>query len=470
MEKELLRRLEENDRLFLRHFYSLLDDIFSQAAKTTITAYMRKRTERDISELLQKEIVAVFALGEAHAALLCKDKMKKFAANKLSSFIPWFLKHNLAELPDVKTDWIWVRPEKAIEAFKQRENMLAHDINDKLWNEVKAIVNQQLEGMPRKEAVAKINALQEVTKKRAKLIVVTESTYAYNRGRLAGFAKAGVDYVRFSAIMDARTSQQCRSRHGKIMRLDSSDLAENIPPLHGHCRSILSPLYGEYEAEKITADSTDWSKCDPLPKGWKTSVVDKPAYLRMLNIDSHKDDVAIVKTDIARLPKKHLELLQKNKAFVTFGYEYAHFNRCTGEIAISMNTIPGELIHEVGHAVETYLNLYENAEFIKVLQKDIPIDDIGFWDFTLDMFGKIQVGYLSHPSIKKFISEYQSSSYECDVFKNERFIEKNGKKIFNVLTLGEYFAEGYRAYFLEPQLLQEKDPRLYQFIKELINS
>jgi SPP1 gp7 family putative phage head morphogenesis protein len=125
--------------------------------------------------------------------------------------------------------------------------------------------------MSRKDAEKAIAELLCVNMNRAELIVTTETTYAYNRGRLSSFHQNDVDYVRFSAVMDARTSPQCRSRHGLIMAMDDPRLPSNTPPLHGRCRSILTPIYSAYQPELITKESLDWSDVKPLPKGWRTT-------------------------------------------------------------------------------------------------------------------------------------------------------------------------------------------------------
>lgn len=65
----------------------------------------------------------------------------------------------------------------------------------------------------------------------------------------------------------------------------------------------------------------------------------------------------------------------------------------------------------------------------------------------------------------KFVSAYQSRLYEVDVDGNPQIDYKSFK--INLKSLGEYFAEGYRIYLLEPDLLMEKDLPLYEFIKEL---
>lgn len=288
-ETQLLRRLEENDRLFSCRFRTLLAGTFRRIRAVTGEAQPKEKLlaieraeQRRLGIFLTDEVTAVFAIGEAHAALLCREKIKRFEEHKLSLFLPWFLNasdRRLVDLMDVDPKDFWLRPKEAIEAFRLRENMLAKDVSGALWKEVRPILAEHFEGVSRKETLVKLEKLQGVTERRAELIVTTESTYAYNRGRLAGFKKAEVDYVRFSAVMDARTSPQCRSRHGKVMRLGSAELAGNTPPLHGRCRSILSPIYSKYEPEEITPENTDWSKAAPLSKNWRTggaAQVEKP--------------------------------------------------------------------------------------------------------------------------------------------------------------------------------------------------
>ena len=56
----------------------------------------------------------------------------------------------------------------------------------------------------------------------------------------------------------------------------------------------------------------------------------------------------------------------------------------------------------------------------------------------------------------KFVSEYQGRLYEFIGFWD-------GKEL-DLRAMQEYFSEGYRAFYTEPELLKEKDPKLYAFI------
>ena len=105
-------------------------------------------------------------------------------------------------------------------------------------------------------AAAEFAALSEVgrvTAARAEAVARTESMRAYNMGALVGMRETEgfVQGVRFSAILDERTSRMCRMRDGMTFRLDDPRLAGNSPPLHPNCRSVLVPV--------TAVDRADWS-------------------------------------------------------------------------------------------------------------------------------------------------------------------------------------------------------------------
>ena len=121
--------------------------------------------------------------------------------------------------------------------------------------------------------------------------------------------------------------------------------------------------------------------------------------------------------------------------------------------------IEGELVHEIGHAIETKLDLYHNKEFLNVLNNGL--EDIGIFDIILDESSfSIPVTRIINP---KFISEYQGFVYEYDI-DGLNYINEN---VFNIKCLGEYMSEGYREYIINPENLRKHDLRLYNFIKEL---
>jgi len=110
----------------------------------------------------------------------------------------------------------------------------------------------------------------------AERIARTETTNAYNAGRLTTFKDSRiVGYVRFLAITDPRTTRICFDRNGLVFPIDSPDLEANRPPLHPNCRSVLSPLMpgvNPLHDEIVNDPNRDPSRraITPLARGWKT--------------------------------------------------------------------------------------------------------------------------------------------------------------------------------------------------------
>ena len=124
------------------------------------------------------------------------------------------------------------------------------------------------EGRTQKETMKLLSEkFPDFSKHRLQNIVRTESGRMYNHGRLTTFYanRDAVEGVRFSAIMDRRTSEICSSRHGLVLSLDEQDeIAANSPPLHFQCRSVWIPVSlfsskkPNFESfrEKINLDTT----------------------------------------------------------------------------------------------------------------------------------------------------------------------------------------------------------------------
>ncbi|MDR1701278.1 MAG: minor capsid protein [Sporomusaceae bacterium] len=265
-ESKMLQRLDDIDLSSVRQYEKYLEKLTLSAEKTisrsNLTAkevfIMPYPLPGELGNILTKHALEALAAGQAHARILTDEQHTTFER-----------KNKLAAPISVDPANFWITPTAAIDALEVRENMLANDVEGELWRDVKKTLLEHLQGATRKETITALALLPKVNLRRAELIITTEGTYAYNRGRLKGYQEAQVDYVRFSAVMDMRTSDQCRSRHGKIIAMNSPDLANNTPPLHGRCRSLLSPLFSEYYPEYFTEEALDWSKTAPLPKGWR---------------------------------------------------------------------------------------------------------------------------------------------------------------------------------------------------------
>lgn len=249
-----------------------------------------------LANMLAEHGAEMVAAGQAHGYNLVEEIHRRYRGRKLADrivtveFRPqvWngvtepedeitqaiYGTRKLSDLPGFDFDYAEdprVIPEKAINAMEARAMVLAGDVDADLIAQVKKALVRYLAGTSRQDTETALNQILKSGRDRASNITTTESTYSYNRGRLASFAENRVDYLQFSAVMDGRTSPICRSRHGLIMRMDDPGVSGNTPPLHGRCRSVLLPIYSAYQGDIITPERLDWSQTAPLPKGWKSA-------------------------------------------------------------------------------------------------------------------------------------------------------------------------------------------------------
>lgn len=252
-----------------------------------------------LARMLAEHGAEMVAAGQAHGQILVDDLHRRYRGRKLSDllyddlpeFQPAALRGLVSEPVDETTESIYgtrklselpgfdfeyaedprLIPERAITAMESRAMVLAGDVDADLAAQVKKALVRYLAGTARGDTEKALEEILKSNRDRASNITTTESTYSYNRGRLASFAENSVDYVQFSAVNDARTSAICRSRHGLIMRMDDSRISGNTPPLHGRCRSVLVPMYSRYQGALITPERLEWGHVAPLPKGWKSA-------------------------------------------------------------------------------------------------------------------------------------------------------------------------------------------------------
>lgn len=91
--------------------------------------------------------------------------------------------------------------------------------------------------------------INEVTKKynvsrgRAKTLVMTESAYFGNLAQQDCYHELDVEEQIFVATLDLKTSEICRENDGRIIKTSDVEVGVNAPPLHCNCRSVLAPYF-----------------------------------------------------------------------------------------------------------------------------------------------------------------------------------------------------------------------------------
>ena len=184
-----------------------------------------------------------------------------------------------------------------------------------------------------------------------------------------------------------------------------------------------------------------------------------PAYLRIKNKERiSKSDLEIIEKDLSKLPIKHKEVLEEYISEIEVGnFENSGYDRKSGIVRLLNDLEEGETIHELGHALETKFDLYNNEKYKKLLNNIVK--NKGYGDIIYD--SETFTIPITRLQADRFVSEYQGRLYEeVEIFNDDGGI--------NPKSLGEYFSEGYREFIENPEELMEKDSELYKFIKELI--
>ena len=288
--------------------------------------------------------------------------------------------------------------------------------------------------------------------------------------------------VRFIAVEDDKTTLMCDSLNNQEFYINKENtfdryygetqkeltmqrvrcngliLGLNLPPIQHHfhyCRSYIVYLPPVEKQEKTRYNDIEY-----------------PSYIR-LNVNKNyrpESEINKIVNAITKLPYNIRNLIEDtNYEVFSEGKVYRNNNKIRNSfydrkedkiyIIDGEDLTEGEVIHEIGHAIETKLNILNDIEYIK-------IRNVG-----LESYNKASIKYneeLGMNGIKneKFISDLQGKIYDKDLQGNLRTYS-NGS--INMNCLGDYFSEGFREYIENKENLLNKDKSLFEYIRGVIN-
>ncbi len=272
--------------------------------------------------------------------------------------------------------------------------------------------------------------------------------------------------VEFWAVTDEHSTEMCQSmnmmrfyinkenkfdrywgnskKNIKLMpvRVKGLVLGINLPPImyYWHwCRSTI-----RYVPPVAKQEKTEYNNVD---------------YIRKNNYTNSKKIDRNIKKAINKLPEKIRKIINDTKFEISKNNSY--YDRKNNVIHLLSDSNEYEILHEIGHLIETKLDLLHDKKYIEIQQNGLNIKEIH--TDNINGYGKENEFWLDG---NKFISEYQRRVYEQDIDGNYKLNYLDFT--FNPKTLGEYFSEGFRCYFQENNLLKRKDIDLYNYIKGVL--
>ena len=206
---------------------------------------------------------------------------------------------------------------------------------------------------------------------------------------------------------------------------------------------------------KYSLDPDNRKQYEGKAAGWKKELK-SPEYLPIRNWEQLDiETMDRLEKEVSRIPESHQEFLESagvELEVVSGGNSF--YDPRNRTIYLTDNFESFEGVHEIAHALEDLLDIWETPEFRKLVERvasEHPEKDI-IWD--KDTFVKP----IRRINDRRFVSEYQGRVYSD-------FGETLDGHV-NPDALWDYFSEGYRCFFENPKLLLEKDPDLFAYIKE----
>lgn len=154
----------------------------------------------------------------------------------------------------------YLAPRAAVSYLKQKSVEISGVMRDDLTKKAKMLILDAVKnGEPLEVTIQKAREMflpylgaedgvedETVKPYRLETILRTNITDAYNQGRLSSIQdpdiRAFIVAVRYSSILDTRTTEVCQFLHGRLFQPSDPELLRLTPPNHFNCRSILIPI------------------------------------------------------------------------------------------------------------------------------------------------------------------------------------------------------------------------------------
>ncbi|MCG9868489.1 minor capsid protein [Streptococcus suis] len=137
----------------------------------------------------------------------------------------------------------------------QQTPWLGANYSERIWDNTQALANELqkqlavslLTGRSAHETAEVIEAQFGKGSQNARRLIRTETSYFHAEIEAKAYEEADVEYYRFLATLDLRTSSICREHDGKIYKVSERITGKNYPPMHPWCRS-----------DTIASDDSEW--------------------------------------------------------------------------------------------------------------------------------------------------------------------------------------------------------------------
>lgn len=339
---------------------------------------------------------------------------------------------------------------------------------------MESLTTMMVQGVPPQNLAADFAKKMQSKKFEAYRLLHTEASFLMSEAAHAGYKEDGVEKYEIIATLDSKTCGICGNLDGNVYPVKEAVVGKNMPPFHCFCRCTDAPHYDDTDMTDMTRAARDADgnpievPADMTYKEWKKKFVDKGFEKNPDNPEnlSLPDSIKSAEKDqfdkeVALLPQSHKNMIDKEVRKVSIDENNnSRYDRNKGILYLAKELDEGEAIHEMAHALETAFGVWDDPKFIHAVND--TIGDINpLWDAIRDEDTFVKpITRLANTEC--LVSIYQGRLYDEQI----PLIDDDMK--FNVYALGEFFSEAYREYIFNPENLKSKQPKIYQYIDEVV--
>ena len=422
-----------------------LQDVYSKAQRDIDAQLMQllKKSQSDKLSLTDGYTIKRLKAIKANIQKTV-DQLKEAEKQQLGEVLKEAYQTNYETLRAELTDRAFTTVNKKAVEKALKYPWSGADYSDRIWRDKASLtfaLNEILtrglvQGLGVGELARQIDGKMQSGYKNALRLARTETIHYLNDSALKAYKDSGVKKVQFWAAEDERTCPECGVLHGKEYPIDKVP----VLPLHPNCR------------------------CTYIP------IVDVDAIDDMLHIEGESGRAPekvqeLVKKEYNALTDIHRGIIDRTGVKVLIGTKKpSHYDRRDKVIYIREDADIGDVTHEMGHVIADELGLYHDPAFMDILKAGISEETMLSYPVERPVVGGGVVRVLDYPD-SKFLSTYQGRVYETDYDGNASIDYEHMRVNYGVLR--EYFSEGFREYYQDPDRLHRKDPKLYTYIEEM---
>lgn len=129
--------------------------------------------------------------------------------------------------------------------------------SERLWDNMddvrkvvdEAVKNTILRGRHPQESVKRLRELTGRSEYEARRLLISEVSRVQTEAKRLSYEEMDILEYKYLAIIDDRTTQACKSLHGKTFKVSDMKVGVNAPPMHQFCRSTTVPTKRKEEMD-----------------------------------------------------------------------------------------------------------------------------------------------------------------------------------------------------------------------------